>query len=67
MYNFGEQRARTHARTQNHFLFSGRFWSPRVISAYYTRLSKSRRFLTLINAFLRLRRKKAWDGKKFSN
>ena len=44
--------------------FSGRFLSPRVISAYYTPFSKSRRFLTLINAFLCLRRKKEWDGKK---
>ena len=44
----------------------GRFWSPRVISAYYSPFSKSCRFLTLINAFLSLRRKKVWDGKKFS-
>ena len=43
----------------------GRFWSPHVISAYYTPFSKSCRFFTLVNAFLRLRRKKAWDGKKF--
>ena len=42
----------------------GRFWSPRVFSAYYTLFSKSRRFLPLINDFLRLRLKKAWDGKK---
>ena len=42
----------------------GRFWSPRVISAYYTPFSKSLRFLTLINAYLCLRRKKAWDRKK---
>ena len=45
--------------------FSGRFLSPRVFSAYFTPFSKSRRFLTLINAFLCLRRKKEWDGKKF--
>ena len=45
----------------------GRFWSPRVISAYYSPFSKSCRFLTLINAFLRLRRKKAWDGKKLDS
>ena len=45
--------------------FSGRFLSPHVFSAYNTLFSKSRRFLTLINAFLRLWRKKAWDGKKF--
>ena len=42
-----------------------RFWSPRVISAYYTLFSKSRRLLTRINAFLPLRRKKAWDRKKY--
>ena len=53
-----------HARTQNHFLFSGRFWSPGVISVYYTLFSKSRRFLTRINAFLHLWCKKAWDGRK---
>ena len=44
--------------------FSGRFLSPRVFEAYYTPFSKSHRFLTLINAFLRRWRKKAWDGKK---
>ena len=44
----------------------GCFWSPRVISAYYTPFSKSLRFLTLINAYLCLRRKKAWDGKKWA-
>ena len=66
MYNFGVVRARTHARTHADSIpVSGRFWSPRVFSAYYTPFSKSRRFLTLINAFLRLRRKKAWDGKNF--
>ena len=31
--------------------FSGRFLSPRVFSAYSSPFSKSRRFLTLINAF----------------
>ena len=46
------------------FPFSVDFEAPHVFSAYYTPLSKSRRFLTLINAFLRLRSKKAWDGKK---
>ena len=44
--------------------FSGRFLSPRVFSAYCTPFSKSRRFLTFINAFLRLRCRKAWDGEK---
>ena len=44
--------------------FSGRFLSPRVFSAYNTLFSKSRRFLTLINAFLCLRHQKEWDGKK---
>ena len=43
----------------------GRFCSPCVFSAYYTPFSKSRRFLTLINVFLHLRHKKAWDGKKW--
>ena len=41
--------------------------SPSVFSAYYTLFSKSRRFLALINAFLRLRRKKAWDGENLKN
>ena len=46
--------------------FSGRFLIPRVFSAYITLLiSKSRRFLTLINAFLRLRRKRHGTGKNF--
>ena len=56
----------THTRTHAEpFSVFGRLWSPRVISAYYTLFSKSRRFLTRINAFLRLRHKKAWDGKKY--
>ena len=42
---------------------SGLFWSPRVFSAYYTLFQKSRRFLTLINAFLRLQRKRHGTGK----
>ena len=50
-------------RTDSIFVF-GRLWSPRVFSAYYTTFSKSRGFLTLINDFLRRRRKKDWDGKK---
>ena len=55
--------SRTHTDSISVF---GRFWSPRVFPAYYALVSKSRRFLTLINAFLCLRRKKAWDGKKIS-
>ena len=43
--------------------FPGRFLNPRVFSAYYTPLPKSRRFLTLINVFLRLRRKRHGTGK----
>ena len=50
-----------YARIQ--ILHFGQFWSPRVFSANYTTFSKSRRFLTLINAFLRLRHKKEWDRK----
>ena len=42
----------------------GRFLRPRVFSAYHTPFSKSRRFLTLINAFLCFRHQKEWDGKK---
>jgi hypothetical protein len=45
----------------------GRYLIPRVISAYYTPSSKSRRSLTLCNAFLRLRRKKALDQEKISD
>ena len=41
----------------------GRFCSPHVFSHYYTQILKSCRFFTLSNAFLHLRRKKAWDGK----
>jgi hypothetical protein len=42
----------------------GRYLSTRVVSAYYTPPSKSRRSLTLYNVFLRLRRKKALDREK---
>ena len=56
--------ARTHVRTH---IMRGRYLSPRVISAYYTPSSKSRRSLTLCNAFLRLRRKKALDREKIDN
>ena len=42
---------------------NGRFLSPRVFSAYYTPFTKFRGFLVLINTFMRLRRKNAWDGK----
>ena len=45
--------------------FPGRLLNPRVFSAYYTPFPKSRRFLTLINAFLRLRRKRHGTGKNF--
>ena len=37
---------------QIQFLFFGQFWSPPVLSAYYSPFSKYHRFLTLINAFL---------------
>ena len=40
------------------------FLSPCVFSAYYTLFSQSCRFLTVINAFLCPRCKKAWDWKK---
>ena len=53
--------ARTHVRTH---IMRGRYLSPRVISAYYTPSSKSRRSLTLCNAFLRLRRRKPLDREK---
>ena len=43
--------------------FSGQFLSPYVFSPYYTPSSKSRRFLTFMNTFLRLRHKKAWEEK----
>ena len=40
-------------------------FEPTCIFSLLAPFPKSRRFLTLINAFLRHRRKKAWDGKKF--
>ena len=46
--------------------FPGRLLNPRVFSAYYTPFPKSRRFLTLINAFLRLRRKDVWDRRNMN-
>ena len=52
-----------HGITRIHEIID-RFWSPRVFLAYYKPLSISRRFLALINAFLRLRRIKAYDRKK---
>ena len=57
-------KAETGNRKMSAHQFSGRFKSPRVFSAYNTPFSKSRRFLTLINAFLCLRHQKEWDGKK---
>ena len=45
-------------------IFTCRLLNPRAFSAYYTRFSRFHQFLTLIDAFLCLRRKKSWDGKK---
>ena len=56
----GKRKPETGNRKMSAHQFSGRFLSPRVFSAYYTPFSKSRRFLTLINAFLCLRHQKEW-------
>ena len=60
----GKRKLETGNRKMSAHQFSGRFLSPRVFPAYNTLFSKSRRFLTLINAFLCLRHQKEWDGKK---
>ena len=60
MYNFGELGARTRIQ----FLFLVDFGAHVYFQPTIHRSKKSHRFLTHINAFLRLRRNKAWVGKK---
>ena len=48
-----------------HIFKIGPVLRPRVILAYHTHSPKSRRSLTLYNAFLHLRCKKSWNGKNF--
>ena len=55
----------TQPDSETNFCMS-QFWSPHLISAHYTSSSKSRRFLTLTNAFLCLRHKKSMEREKLS-
>ena len=59
MHNFGEVRA-------DSISVFGRFWSPRVFSAYYTPLSKSLRFLILSMPFFPFGTKRHGTGKNLA-